>query len=847
MMKMRIAISFVLTLAVAVSASFAARPAPTAKQSPELLDEALGGAAKGVEEIIFAERHDGRDAHWYANFAYYARSNDEKAYGPSGGRLMRLGLRTGKTAVIFQDPNGSIRDPQVHYDGKRIIFAYRRGGYEHFHLYEINLDGTGLRKVTPDAPYDDFEPTYMPDGGIVFVSSRCKRWVNCWLTQVAVLYRCDADGGNMRPISSNNEQDNTPWPLPDGRVLYQRWEYTDRSQVHYHHLWTVNPDGSAQMVYYGNKNPGIVMIDAKPIIPAPGAPPASTNRIVSLFSPGHGQKEHAGAICIVDPDAGPDEKTFVRTIPGENQFRDPWAFSEHLFLAARGRQILLMDDRGRSHTLYESAAAEVHEPRPVMPRPLEKIIASRVDTTKPTGKLFLADVTRGTNMAGVKPGEIKKLLILETLPKPINYTGGMDPLSYGGTFTLERVLGTVPVEADGSAYFEVPAMRSVFFVALDANDLAVKRMQSFVTVQPGETLSCVGCHEYRPEVPVANRTRAVERPASVIEPIAGVPDVLDFPRDIQPILDRHCVACHDYRKTEKGGPRAGGVILTGDHGPMFSHSYITLTVRRQFIDGRNQPASDYNPRTLGSAASPLMKKIGAKGFDSSPAASHHGVKVSAIEAATIRLWIDSGAAYPGTYASLGSGMIGGYYENKMVGADFDWPATRAAAAVMARRCDSCHKAPIRLPHALSDETKISFWQPRAQDPQVQSSRHFLFNLSRPELSLIVLAPLSPKAGGLGMGRRDPKTGQIEKQIAVFDSTDDPDYRALLAMMQAGKARLEEMGRFDMPTFRPPMPYIREMRRYGILPATVKPGDKVDYYAADRAYWKSFWWPTADKP
>ena len=820
-----------------------ARPAP--KPAPELLDEALEGDMLGVEEIIFAERNNGHDPHWYANFSYYARSVDDKAYGPPGGRLMRLGLRTGKTAVIFEDPNGSVRDPQVHYDGKRIIFAYRRGGYEHFHLYEINLDGSGLRQVTPDTPYDDFEPTYMPDGGIVFCSSRCKRWVNCWLTQVAVLYRCDADGGNLRPISSNNEQDNTPWPLPDGRVLYQRWEYTDRSQVHYHHLWTVNPDGSAQMVYYGNKNPGIVMIDAKPIIPAPGAPPASTNRIVSLFSPGHGQKEHAGAICIVDPDAGPDEKTSVRTIPGGNQFCDPWAFSEHLFLAARGRQILLMDDRGRSHTLYESAYAEVHEPRPVMPRPREKIIASRVDTGKPNGNLFLADVTRGTNMAGVKPGEIKKLLILETLPKPINYTGGMDPLSYGGTFTLERVLGTVPVEPDGSAYFEVPAMRSVFFVALDANDLAVKRMQSFVTVQPGETLSCVGCHEYRPEVPVANRTRAVTRPASVIAPIAGVPDVLDFPRDIQPILDRHCVGCHDYRKTDKGGPRSGGVILTGDRGPMFSHSYITLTVRGQFIDGRNQPVSDYAPRALGSAASPLMRKIGAKGFGPAPAASHHGVKVSAIEAATIRLWIDTGAAYPGTYAALGSGMIGGYYENKMVNADFSWPQTKAAAEAMTRRCDSCHNGAVRLPHALSDETQISFWQPEAADPQVKSSRHFLFNLSRPELSLIVLAPLSPKAGGLGMCLRDHKTGKIEKRIEVFESTDDPDYRVLLAMMQAGKARLEKMGRFDMPSFRPPMPYIREMRRYGILPATIKPGESVDYYAADRAYWKSFWWPAKE--
>ena len=100
-------------------------------------------------------------------------------------------------------------------------------------------------------------------------------------------------------------------------------------------------------------------------------------------------------------------------------------------------------------------------------------------------------------MAGVQPGEIKRLLVIESLPKPINFTGGMDPLSYKGTFTLERVLGTVPVEADGSAHFHAPAVRSLFFVALDEDGRAVKRMQSFTTVQPGETLGCVGCHEQR--------------------------------------------------------------------------------------------------------------------------------------------------------------------------------------------------------------------------------------------------------------------------------------------------------------------------------------------------------------
>ena len=217
-----------------------------------------------------------------------------------------------------------------------------------------------------------------------------------------------------------------------------------------------------------------------------------------------------------------------------------------------------------------------------MPGTREPVPAQRGVPQRDTGTLVLADVYRGRNMGGVTRGEIRELLVLETLPKPINFTGSGDPISYNGTFTLERVVGTVPVEADGSAYFEVPALRSFLFVALDEDGLAVKRMQSFLTVQPGETMSASAATRGAPRRP-AGRRRASSRSAapSAVRPVPGVPDVFDFPRDIQPILDRHCVRCHDYDR------RDGGVVLCGDRGPFFSHSFWTLTVRGQFSDGRN--------------------------------------------------------------------------------------------------------------------------------------------------------------------------------------------------------------------------------------------------------------------
>ncbi len=783
---------------------------------------------RGSTEIVFAVRKPGVDGHWYANFGYYAASTDQKLYRPGGARLCRLDLATGEARDILADPQGCVRDPQVHYDGRKIVFSYLKGGTSRYHLYEISADGTGLRQLT-DGDCDDIEPTYVPDGGIVFCSSRCNRWVNCWLTPVAVLYRCDADGGNVRIISANVEQDNTPWVLPDGRILYMRWEYVDRSQVDYHHLWTANPDGTEQSVFYGNLHPSTAMLDAKPI---PG-----TRQIVAVFSPGHGQQEHAGQITIVDPGDGPDDQAFARPISAGIGFRDPYPLGDGLFLVANGAELDLMDSRGVSQIIYRLPDAAIgeglwcHEPRPLLPREREKVIGPRVDLKKATGRLLLLNAYDGRNMAGVKPGDIRKLLVLESLPKPINYTGGMDPLTYGGSFTLERVLGTVPVEPDGSAYLEVPALRSLFFVALDASNLSVKRMQSFCTVQPGEVTSCVGCHEPRTQtVRPSGTPLALQRPPSPIEPLAGLPQVFDFPRDIQPVLDRHCVRCHDYDPHDGGGPRAGGVILTGDRGPMFSHSYFELTTLKQFVDGRNNAESNLPPRTIGTSASPLMKKL---------AGEHHGVQLSPHETDLIRYWIEAGAPYPGTYGALGNGAIGGYYANSLTEVDTDWPATKAAGEAIRRRCVSCHTGPTALPVSLSDEIDLSFWRPDWNDPRLKHSRHIVFNLSRPEKSLMLLAPLSQTAGGYGLCH-------AADGAPTFADTGDADYGRILAMCVAGRERLETIKRFDMPGFRPPVPYLREMARIGVLSALPPEGQPVDTYALDEAYWRTQWFVPAGR-
>ncbi len=806
-----------------------ARPAAIARRLAEL----------GAREIVFAEREPGRDpsGHYYANFGYSCIDPDYWLHGADGGRLCKLDVRTGQVTVLLADPGGGVRDPRVHYNGKKILFSYRKAGSHFYHLYEIHVDGTRLRQIT-SGPWDDVEPAYLPDGDIIFCSTRCKRYIGCWLAPTAVLYRCGPDGKNIRALSSGGFTESTPAILPDGRVLYTRWEYVNRDPVSFHHLWTMNPDGTGQMVYFGNMRPGGVFIDAGPI--------AGTDSVVFIHSPGHGRNEHAGHVATVTAGHGPDAPWAMKRISRTGDFRDPYALSDGMFLAARGKSIVLLDARGRTELLH-TAAPMVHEPRPIISRSRERVLPSRTDPAKETATLLLADVYQGRNLVGLRRGAIKKLLVLEQLPKPANYHGGgSQPIGHGVTSTLKRILGTVPVEPDGSACFEAPPMRSVYFAALDENDLSVKQMRSFLTLQPGETVGCVGCHEPRtktPAGPARGPLQALRRTPSRIQPINDVPDVMDFPRDVQPVLDRHCARCHNHEK------RKGGVILTGDRGPVYSHSYYTLLLHWQVKDTAGNPAhgsgrqrGNDRPYAAYSSASPLMKKIDG---------SHHEVRLTPRERVTIRLWIDSGAAYAGTYAAYGSGQVGGCWGNNRpvrVMAD-GWPSTPPAREAIQQRCMSCHGK--WLPKHVTDRVPLNPWGDMLAwtRPLSRFSRHRVFNLSRPKRSLILLAPLSRQAGGYARGKPQQRRikedrGRPPKPVVhplIFHDTADPDYRKILAHIQAAKAKLDQIKRFDMPGFRPPPEYVREMQRYGVLPAAFDlANDPIDVYTTDRAYWRSLW-------
>ena len=783
-----------------------------------LRERLASGAYGSFDEIVFATRSSSTDPHWYANISYFGRSADAPVYSQNG-RLLAYNIKTGKYRVLLEDIAGSVRDPSVHYDGKTILFSYRKGGTGTFHLYTINSDGTGLKQLT-SGEYDDFEPTWLPDGDIVFVSTRCRRWVNCWVTQVATIYRMKPDGSGIRMISANTEHDNTPWVLPDGRILYMRWEYVDRRQVTFHHLWTMNPDGTQHQIYQGNTYPGSVYIDAKPI---PGS-----EDVVLIDSPGHGRRDHGGTLSVLSAKGGPDDRANVKAIVKRGTHYDPWAFSSDLFMFSDGKNVLLSDREGRLEHLCRlpsmfggaGPAVLLFEPRPLMPRPRERILADRTDLTKKTGEFYLENVLESRSMQGVKPGTVKRLMVFEVLPKPINFSGGMEPLTFGGSFALPRLLGWVPVEEDGSAYFTAPALKALFFVAVDAEGRAVKRMQSFTQVMPGERQGCVGCHE-RKTANTVRRVKAVSqalaRKPSEIDPKGRLFDVADFPRDIQPILDRACVKCH--------GPdvRKAGLDLCGDRGPMYSMGYLGLLLWGQILDGRNLAESDWPPYARGSGGSPLMKKISG---------SHHGVKVSERDRRMIMQWLDASAPYAGTYAALGCGFVGGSKSHMPYNPTGGRAVNAPAQQVVRKRCWSCHETPS----TIGGGTVIRFH--KKDDPRNRRcgrfSRHIIFNLTRPEKSFYLMAPLAKEAGGLGLCTN-------AQGKAVFASKDDPDYKKLLALVVDAKSILDSDPRFDMPNFCPNPEYLREMKRYGILPADTDPAKcRIDPYETDRRYWSLDW-------
>ena len=663
--------------------------------------------------ILFVARHQYAPGHHNTATLHHTGEPSVNAYRP-GGALKLLDPKTGVVSVLV-DPGaeGVVRDPEVHFDGRKVIFAMRVARNQNYSIYEVEVAPAkgyavvpgSLRRLTAEPDATDIDPLYLPDGRIVFSSTREPKYCHCNMHIMANLYRMDGDGANIHQIGKSTLFEGHGSLLPDGRILYYRWEYVDRNYGDAEGLWTVNPDGTNHAIYWANNtvSPAAVF-DGRAI---PG-----TDRAACIFGSCHDRPW--GALAIIDRSKGIDGKEAVARIwpesarsrisidgsdlPGPfapdqfvalpSRYEDPFPLADPrtgrggtYFLVSRSTVpvpsgkpirnqndvnglkmgIFLVDTAGHEILLHAEEPG-CFDPMPLAPHPRPRLIPGRRDYTSPTGTLFVSDVYDGTHMQGVKRGDVIALRVVESVEKrfwtePLwrcaqfntehngrrvrGNTLNRPAISWAG-FETKRILGTVPVAADGSAHFEVPAERFVYFQLLDRDGMMVATMRSGTQVQPGETLGCVGCHDNRLNAPPPKRaTTALLRPPSALDGWYGPPRTFNYMAEVQPVWDKHCVGCHDFGK--KAGEK---LVLARDKELVFNASYVELFRNWGEANARIHtvglgPAALQAPYAVGSHRSRLVALLKR---------GHQQVKLSAEEMDRIITWIDLGGPYYPDYA-----------------------------------------------------------------------------------------------------------------------------------------------------------------------------------------------------
>ncbi|HOX38403.1 MAG TPA: hypothetical protein PL033_10490 [Candidatus Brocadiia bacterium] len=592
-----------------------------------------------------------------------------------GGALKMIDFaRGGETKTLIEVPDGIARDPEMSFDGRRIVFSMRRNRDDDYHIYVINSDGSDLKQLTFGSGITDIDPIYLPDGGIVFTSTREPKYCHCNRHIMGNLFRMDGDGANITQIGRNTLFEGHPCLMPDGSIMYDRWEYVDRQFGPSFGLWLTNPDGTSHTLHYGNNawSPGGI-IDARPV--------PDSQWIVATFTSCHDRPW--GAIAVVDKRLGMDgTKPIVKSWPAdisrflnvnvvggidvfkqvEPKYEDPYPLSDKYFLCSRAISgetmgMFLIDVFG-NETLIHSEGAGCYDPMPMSPRRRPGCMPDFSDLSKSEGVFYVADVYRGSGMESVPRGTVKYLRIIEAPPKLFwtnqlwNIDATQAPAMNWNSTNNKRILGDVPVEADGSAYFAIPADKFIYFQALDENRMMIQSMRSGTTIRPGERAGCAGCHENRlTSAPNPRQPLAMKRQPDKLESWHGPAREFNYLTEVQPVFDRYCVKCHDY-----GKPGSAKLNLSGDLGLVFNTSYLELRRKsavRWFPDKPGDakllvkavddgPPDVLPPYAWGSHRSRIVDVIRS---------GHNDVKMDRESFERIVTWIDLNAVYYGSYAT----------------------------------------------------------------------------------------------------------------------------------------------------------------------------------------------------
>lgn len=566
--------------------------------------------------------------------------------------------------ILLELPKGIIRDLEASYDASRILFSMRKSFEDSYHIYEMDLQSRKIKQLTRLAEVSDIDPIYLPDGDIAFASTRAAKYCGCNRHIMCNLYKMSPDGANITQIGNSIEFEGTPSITRDGKILYTRWEYVDRNFSGAQGLWTCNPDGTRHALYWGQetKNPALNGIQ----IP-------NSNKVAAILSSCHDIAW--GALAIIDKNIGVEgEKSVVKIFPesarklidkpGDKyadsmkavkiKYEDPEPISEKFILSSRQASeksqtmnLYLTDiESGTDVLVGKSTEGMGLFDAKLLARRTPPMTAApqRSYDTSEKALAYVSDVYEGTHLKGVKRGDIKYLRIVENPPK-LYWSGGywenegsQAPAMNYDDYDDKIILGTVPVESDGSAYFEVPAEKFIYLQALDANGDMLQTMRSGMSILPGEIASCAGCHESRAAPPPASlrHSLALKRKPSKIKPTPAGATGSEFSyiKNIQPILDKHCVKCHDF-----GGKGSEKIVLCGDRGLVFNQSYLQLHSKKAISAIGAGPDAVVEANTWGAKHSKIVRMIRN---------GHSGVKMPESEFAVLRAWIDLNAPYYST-------------------------------------------------------------------------------------------------------------------------------------------------------------------------------------------------------